>query len=30
MDSSFPIDRAQDAFNHFKSGNPFGKVIITV
>jgi len=29
IDSVFSIDKVQDAFHHFKSGNAFGKVIIT-
>ena len=28
IDSVFPLEKTQDAFNHFKSGDAFGKVII--
>jgi NADPH:quinone reductase-like Zn-dependent oxidoreductase len=29
IDSVFPVEHTHDALNHFKSGNAFGKVIIT-
>jgi NADPH:quinone reductase-like Zn-dependent oxidoreductase len=29
IDSAFPFEKTQDAFYRFKSGKPFGKVIIT-
>jgi NADPH:quinone reductase-like Zn-dependent oxidoreductase len=29
IDSVFPIEKVQDAFHRFKSGKPFGKVVIT-
>jgi len=30
IDSVFPLEKVQDAFHRFKSGNAFGKVIVTL
>jgi NADPH:quinone reductase-like Zn-dependent oxidoreductase len=30
IDSSFPLDRVEEAFDRLESGDQFGKVVVTV
>ena len=30
VDRVFPLDRAADAYHYYRTGNPFGKIVITM
>jgi hypothetical protein len=30
VEEAFPLDRAQDAYERFRAGNKFGKIVVCV